>query len=74
MTAAAKAVMTHLRIEPSSKIALMNRGYIKQQPGVTIKDFVEREVSIYVSCVEKCYLYYRILCYCLKEWRKKEKC
>ncbi|XP_019860815.1 PREDICTED: prolyl 3-hydroxylase 1-like isoform X2 [Amphimedon queenslandica] len=43
MKDAAKAVMTHLRIEPNSKIAVMNKGYIKQQPGITIKDFVERE-------------------------------
>ena len=45
MKDAAKAVMTHLRIEPNSKIAVMNKGYIKQQPGITIKDFVEREVT-----------------------------
>lgn len=45
MSEAASALMSHLRIEPDSKVAIMNRGYLKQQPGVTIKDFVEREVS-----------------------------
>ena len=49
MKDAAKATMTHLRIEPQSKIAVMNKGYIKQQPGITVKDFVEREVKMIIT-------------------------
>ena len=44
MLEAARALTTHLRIEPKSQIAKMNSAYIKQQPGVSIKDFVERQV------------------------------
>ena len=44
MVESARALTTHLRIEPKSQVAKMNSAYIKQQPGVSLKDFVERQV------------------------------
>ena len=45
MREAAKAFTTQKRIEPNNQVAQRNGAYIKRQPGVTIKDFVEREVN-----------------------------
>lgn len=42
---AVQALTTHRRIEPKNEIARMNAAYMKQLPGITQKNFVEREDS-----------------------------
>ena len=42
---AVQALTTHRRIEPKNEIARMNAAYMKQLPGITQKNFVEREVK-----------------------------